>query len=101
MFCSESLEINRPMVFLGSIFLMLAFSFPIQGEVPEYDSSVALESSDHYGYNGWYLMNSGDFEGVIPFYNLAIEIAATTWNTSVRGASAISASVTWNRQSTT
>lgn len=74
MFRSESLEINRHTAFFVSMLLMLAFSFPVQGEVSEYDSSLAPESSDYYGYNGWFLMNSGDFEGAIPFYDLALEI---------------------------
>jgi tetratricopeptide (TPR) repeat protein len=74
MFRSERLEINRSSAFIGYMFLMLAFSFPVQGEASEYDSSLAPESLDYYAYNGWYLMNSGDFEGALPFYDLALEI---------------------------
>lgn len=103
MFHSESVGINRVTGVLGPILLLLAFSFPARGEVTEfirtdsfyswlrliaanngnlhagegvaeYISSLAPGSMSHYGYNGLCLMNSGNFEGAIPFYDLALEI---------------------------
>jgi tetratricopeptide (TPR) repeat protein len=103
MFCTESLRISRVFGALATILLLSAFFFPVRGEVTEairtnsffswlrliavnhgnlhagegvaeYISSLAPGSMSYYGYNGWFLMKSGDYEGAIPLYDLALEI---------------------------